>query len=213
MKDKVAHIREEYDRFTLDIADLNPNPILQFEYWFDEAVQANAPEPHAFVVSTVGANGKPTGRVVLLRNATNYGFTFFTNYNSRKGQNIEANPYASATFFWQPLQRQVRIEGRIAKLSAEESDEYFNSRPRQSQIGAWASAQSAELESREALEQRYEQLVKEYEGKTIPRPPFWGGYSIMPTQIEFWQGRESRLHDRFLYTFENNNWTIKRLNP
>lgn len=213
MKDKVVDLREEYNKDSLDIKDLAQNPIVQFEYWFDEAVGANLPEPHAFMVSTVNTEGKPSARIVLLRNADENGFTFFTNYNSRKGQDIEAKPYASATFFWQQLQRQVRIEGTIEKVSAQESDEYFASRPRESQIGAWASNQSQVLESREALEQRVASLTKEYEGKDIPRPPHWGGYRIKPTQIEFWQGRPSRLHDRFLYILDNNNWTINRLNP
>lgn len=213
MKDKVVDLREEYNKDSLDIKDLAQNPIVQFEYWFDEAVGANLPEPHAFMVSTVNTEGKPSARIVLLRNADENGFTFFTNYNSRKGHDIEAKPYASATFFWQQLQRQVRIEGTIEKVSAQESDEYFASRPRESQIGAWASNQSQVLESREALEQRVASLTKEYEGKDIPRPPHWGGYRIKPTQIEFWQGRASRLHDRFLYTLDNNNWTINRLNP
>lgn len=213
MKDKVVDLREEYNKDSLDIKDLAQNPIVQFEYWFDEAVGANLPEPHAFMVSTVNTEGKPSARIVLLRNADENGFTFFTNYNSRKGHDIEAKPYASATFFWQQLQRQVRIEGTIEKVSVQESDEYFASRPRESQIGAWASNQSQVLESREALEQRVASLTKEYEGKDIPRPPHWGGYRIKPTQIEFWQGRPSRLHDRFLYTLDNNNWKINRLNP
>lgn len=213
MKDKVSGIREEYDKNTLEIADLSPNPIVQFEYWFDEAVQSGAAEPHAFVVSTADANGHPAGRVVLLRNATDEGFSFFTNYSSRKGHDIEANPSACATFFWQALQRQVRIEGTIEKLSAAESDEYFASRPRESQIGAWASHQSEVLNSRQELEERFAKLTAEYEGRTIPRPPHWGGYIIRPSRIEFWQGRPSRLHDRFLYIFENNKWSINRLNP
>ncbi len=213
MKDKVAGLREEYDKDTLDIKDLNADPVIQFEYWFDEAVQANVPEPHAFTISTVDTMGKPSGRIVLLRNATKDGFTFFTNYNSRKGQDMEANPHVCATFFWQQVQRQVRVEGTIEKLTAAESDEYFASRPRESQIGAWASNQSEVLESREALEERTSQITMQYEGQTVPRPPHWGGYRIKPTEIEFWQGRASRLHDRFLYILENENWKINRLNP
>lgn len=213
MKDKVAHLREDYDKDTLDIKDLNPNPIVQFEYWFDQAVGANVPEAHAFMVSTVNAAGKPSARIVLLRNADERGFTFFTNYNSRKGHDIDANPHASATFFWQQLQRQVRVEGIIEKVEAADSDAYFASRPRESQIGAIASAQSEPLESREALEQRVADLTQQYEGQTIPRPEHWGGYRIKPTAIEFWQGRASRLHDRFLYTLEGEKWGITRLNP
>jgi pyridoxamine 5'-phosphate oxidase len=213
MKDKVENLRIDYDKDTLDIKDLNPDPIIQFEYWFDEAVQANVPEPHAFTFSSVGAYGKPTSRIVLLRNATAGGFSFFTNYNSRKGHNIDINPNVCANFFWQQLQRQVRVEGIIEKLDAAASDEYFATRPRESQIGAWASNQSEVLESREALEERTAQLTKQYEGQTIPRPPHWGGYRIIPTAIEFWQGRPSRLHDRFLYTLEGTKWTISRLNP
>lgn len=213
MKDKVAHLREDYDKDTLDIKDLNPNPIVQFEYWFDEAIGANVPEAHAFMVSTVNAAGKPSARIVLLRNADERGFTFFTNYNSRKGHDIEANPHASASFFWQQLQRQVRVEGIIEKVEAADSDAYFASRPRESQIGAIASEQSEPLESREALEQRVADLTQQYEGQTIPRPEHWGGYRIKPTAIEFWQGRPSRLHDRFLYTLEGEKWGIVRLNP
>ncbi len=213
MKDKVAHLREDYDKDTLDIKDLNPNPIVQFEYWFDEALGANVPEAHAFMVSTVNAAGKPSARIVLLRNADERGFTFFTNYNSRKGHDIKANPHASASFFWQQLQRQVRVEGIIEKVEAAESDAYFASRPRESQIGAIASAQSEPLQSREALEHRVADLTQQYEGQTIPRPEHWGGYRIKPTAIEFWQGRASRLHDRFLYTLEGTKWGITRLNP
>lgn len=213
MKDKVENLRIDYNKDTLDIKDLNADPIVQFEYWFDEAMGANIPEPHAFMISTVDAEGKPSSRIVLLRNADQNGFVFFTNYKSRKGHNIEVNPNVCATFFWHDLQRQVRIEGTIEKISAAESDEYFATRPRESQIGAWASNQSEVLESREALEERTAQLTAQYEGQTVPRPPHWGGYRIKPTAIEFWQGRASRLHDRFLYTLEGGNWDIKRLNP
>lgn len=213
MKDKVAHLREEYDKDTLEIHDLNTDPIAQFEYWFDEAVQANIPEPHAFTICTVNSQGQPSARVVLLRNATQAGFSFFTNYHSRKGHDVEVNPHVSASFFWQALQRQVRVEGIITKLTEQENDEYFASRPRESQIGAWASNQSEELQSREELEQRVADLIKQYEGQTVPRPPHWGGYRIKPTAVEFWQGRPSRLHDRFLYTLDGKKWSIKRLNP
>lgn len=213
MKDKVENLRIDYNKDTLDIKDLNADPIVQFEYWFDEAMGANIPEPHAFMISTVDAEGKPSSRIVLLRNADQNGFVFFTNYNSRKGHNIDVNPNVCATFFWHDLQRQVRVEGTIEKISATESDAYFATRPRESQIGAWASNQSEVLESREALEERTAELTLQYEGQTVPRPPHWGGYRIKPTAIEFWQGRASRLHDRFLYTLESDNWNIKRLNP
>ena len=213
MKDKVENLRVDYDKDTLDIKDLNADPVVQFEYWFDEAMGAAVPEPHAFMIATVDGEGKPSARIVLLRNADQNGFVFFTNYNSRKGHNVEINPNVSATFFWQELQRQVRVEGTIEKISAAESDDYFASRPRESQIGAWASNQSEELASREALEQRIADLTQQYEGQTVPRPPHWGGYRIKPNRVEFWQGRPSRLHDRFLYNLQNGSWTIKRLNP
>jgi pyridoxamine 5'-phosphate oxidase len=213
MKDKVENLRIDYDKDTLDIKDLNADPVVQFEYWFDEAMGANVPEPHAFMISTVDGDGKPSSRIVLLRNADQNGFVFFTNYKSRKGHNIDVNPHVCATFFWHDLQRQVRVEGTIEKISAAESDEYFATRPRESQIGAWASNQSEVLESREALEERTAELTLQYEGQTVPRPPHWGGYRIKPTSVEFWQGRASRLHDRFLYTLEGTKWQISRLNP
>lgn len=213
MKDLVADIRKDYTLKTLDITDLNPNPISQFRLWMEEAIHAQVPEVNAFVLSTVSAEGKPSGRVVLLRDGNESGFSFFTNYLSRKGEDIAATPYASATFFWEPLQRQVRIAGTIEKLSATDSDEYFASRPRESQLGAWASHQSQILDTRQTLEERLIELDQQYKDQPIPRPPHWGGYLIKPTEIEFWQGRTSRLHDRFLYTLKGTSWGVVRLNP
>ncbi|MFN8355869.1 MAG: pyridoxamine 5'-phosphate oxidase [Spirosomataceae bacterium] len=210
----LAALRENYSRGSLDVTDVLTNPITQFERWFQEAVASQLPEPNAMHLATLGANGRPAGRVVLLKGIEPTGFTFYTNYESRKGQDLAQHPVAALTFFWVELERQVRIEGRIEKVAAADSDAYFAVRPRGSQLGAWASAQSTVLANREELVQRNEALEAEYEGKTIPRPPHWGGYRLLPDYMEFWQGRPSRLHDRIAYTLtESGIWTISRLSP
>lgn len=196
----------------LQESDLDSNPLKQFEKWFEEVLASGLEEPNAMVLSTVN-EGKPSARIVLLKDIDS-GFKFFTNYGSKKGQEIEENPQVALTFFWKELERQVRIEGVVEKVSAAESDEYFSSRPRGSQIGAWVSHQSAAIASREVLEATNAELEARFEGKEISRPAHWGGYRLIPTYMEFWQGRPSRLHDRLAYIKINrDNWKIERLSP
>ena len=206
-------IRKEYTYSQLEIDNLDIDPIVQFRYWLNDAMKANVSEPTAMVLSTVGTEGIPSSRVVLLKNLDHDGFTFFSNYESRKGIQIAHNPNASLLFFWPVIERQVRIEGRVAKTPRHISDEYFQSRPEGSKIGAWASPQSRTVPSREYLDnlqKDYEQLFK---SKLLERPENWGGYKLFPHTIEFWQGRENRLHDRFEYKINGNIWEIHRLAP
>ena len=210
---EIAALRENYTKGSLDVEDASSSPIEQFQIWFDEAVSSQLLEPNALLLSTVSNQGKPSARIVLLKGLDN-GFKFYTNYLSRKGTELIENPNACITFFWAELERQVRIEGLMEKVSAEESDEYFQSRPRGSQIGAWTSNQSMVIENREILEDREKYLIAKFGDNPIPRPPHWGGYRLVPTYIEFWQGRPSRLHDRIAYTSsENGEWKIERLSP
>ena len=182
--------------------------------WLEEAIQAEVAEPTAMVLSTVNAKGRPSARVVLLKDVSEQGLSFYTNYNSRKGRELDENPFAAVTIFWPALERQVRIEGKVVKLPPEASDTYFHSRPKGSQIGAWASPQSQEIESREALEEEDRKHTEQFKSaEVIPRPPHWGGYQLQPDRIEFWQGRPNRLHDRIVYEQQLNNWQIKRLAP
>lgn len=211
-KSYINSLRHDFTKQTLDKKDANSNPILQFEKWFKEAVDAKVNEPNAMSLSTVSADGKPSSRIVLLRNFDQQGFVFYTNYNSRKGAEIHTNPHAALLFFWPELERQVRIEGVLSKQTAEESNRYFDSRPRESKLGAWTSEQSKPIESRDILDQAYIENSNKYPGE-VPRPSFWGGYVLKPTNLEFWQGRASRLHDRILYTQEQNDWRIERLSP
>lgn len=216
MEDLRAYIntlRHDFAKQTLGKNDVNENPILQFGKWFKEAIDAKVNEPNAMTLATATAEGKPSARILLLRNFDENGFVFYTNYTSRKGGEILKNPYASLLFFWPELERQVRVEGRLTKQSAEESDKYFNTRPRESKLGAWTSEQSRVVASRKALDEEYEKMSQKYPGENVPRPIYWGGYILNPTSIEFWQGRPSRLHDRLLYTKENNSWKIERLAP
>lgn len=208
----LQNMREHYDSGILKEGDLFADPIKQFEKWFKEAVEGGVSEPNAMGLSTV-SNNRPSSRIVLLKGVDERGFVFYTNYDSRKGSEIEANPWISLNFFWQIQARQIRIEGRIEKVSTEESDEYFKTRPRESQLGAWASSQSTILRSRIDLENELERYIKTYENTEVPRPPHWGGYIVRPVRIEFWQGRESRLHDRFLYEHHNEGWMVFRLSP
>jgi pyridoxamine 5'-phosphate oxidase len=210
----LADLRINYSRGALDAADVDPNPIRQFETWFAQALDAKLPEPNAMTLATVDSSGRPSARIVLIKGVDERGFVFFTNYESRKGREIAGNPHASLLFHWIELERQVRIEGKIVKTSDAESDTYYASRPLGSRIGAWASDQSQPLDSRETLEAREREMVAKY-GEEPPRPPHWGGYRVVPDVIEFWQGRPSRLHDRIVYSREgaDSSWHITRLAP
>lgn len=214
-KTTVADLREDYRLHTLDIKDVLENPIDQFEKWFEEAHESQIPEPNAMTLATCSPDGKPSARVILLKGYDASGFHFYTNYNSRKGKEMALMPYAALVFCWLGLERQVRIEGMVRKMKPEESLAYFQSRPRGSQIGAWTSPQSKVIENREALETLQTNIEKEYEDQEIlPIPPYWGGYRVIPTIIEFWQGRSSRLHDRIRYTLQSDkSWKIERLAP
>jgi pyridoxamine 5'-phosphate oxidase len=208
-----SSLRKEYTRAGLDKADLDPDPIVQFHEWFGTVIEADLHEPNAMILATASTDGKPSARTVLLKGYDERGFVFYTNYEGRKANEIEANPMCALLFYWGELERQVRIEGRASRLSGEESDAYFAGRPRGSRLGAWASEQSRPVEDRSVLEERVRALEEEYEGREIPRPPFWGGYLVEPEEIEFWQGRENRLHDRLVYRREDEAWRIERLQP
>lgn len=213
MPSTISDLRKEYTLNGLDTADVLADPIAQFRLWFNAALQANVPEPNAMYVSTVTEEGRPDGRIVLLKDILDTGFVFYTNYESRKGKELTSHPFAAITFFYQELERQVRIEGRVEKVSPEQSDDYFNSRPRGSQLGAWVSNQSSVIENRDVLATRQRELEARFADQPVPRPPHWGGYQVIPDLIEFWQGRPSRLHDRIRYRKENDNWIIERLAP
>jgi pyridoxamine 5'-phosphate oxidase len=207
-------LRREYTQRGLREEDLTPDPFTQFGDWFDQVAQADIREPNAMTLATATPDGKPSARMVLLKGMDARGFTFFTNYESRKGAELTVNPQAALVFFWVQLERQVRVEGRVERLSTAESDEYFASRPEGSQLGAWASQQSAVLPDRGALEARYEERRAQYEGLEVPRPPFWGGFRLIPETVEFWQGRANRLHDRLRYRRQDDgSWMIERLSP
>ena len=209
----VAHLRKEYSHASLSEEDVDPDPIKQFTKWFDEAIKAKIPEPTAMSVATATAKGRPSSRILLIKEFNERGFVWYTNYASRKGHELLENPYAALLFHWVELERQVRIEGHVERIAAAESDAYFHSRPLQSRLGANASLQSHPVADRHALEQQFAQVEKQY-GDHPPRPEHWGGYRLIPDSIEFWQGRSSRLHDRILYTrLSDGRWLHQRLQP
>jgi pyridoxamine 5'-phosphate oxidase len=209
----IEAIRTDYSLLELDEKQVNKNPLVQFSTWFEQAVRAGLEEVNAMTLATVGANGTPNARIVLLKDLEDNGFIFYTNYDSNKGRELAANPNASLVFFWPALQRQVRINGLVEKVSTETAENYFQSRPIGSQFGAWASPQSQVIADRKVLEQNLQSVVEKYKDQTIPKPSHWGGYKVIPTSIEFWQGRASRLHDRILYTKVGEEWKIERLAP
>lgn len=213
-RDEIQNIRNEYQASALSENDSNGDPIKQFEKWFNEALEADIYEPTAMTLATATTDGRPSARIVLLKGFDSAGFVFYTNYLSRKGKEIAKNPMGALIFFWKEMERQVRVEGIIEKLSKEDSERYFHTRPRGSQIGAVVSPQSQEIKNREELEEKWQQLETEYADKEVPKPSFWGGYILKPRLIEFWQGRRSRLHDRILYKkIDNKNWKKVRLAP
>ncbi len=215
MSKSIADIRKDYSLLSLDENEVSSNPFDQFTKWWDEAIIAEIDEVNAMALATAGIDAKPTARIVLLKGYTNEGFIFFTNYNSAKGQEIATNHHVALLFFWKELERQIRIEGAIEKISSEDSDTYFNSRPGGSKIGAWASPQSQVIPNRSLLEKNIEDLTEKYPDENlVPRPDNWGGYIVKPNLIEFWQGRSSRLHDRLQYSLiENGEWKRERLAP
>jgi len=212
-KENIQNLRQDYRAAQLLESDVEDNPILQFKKWFAEAISAQLYEPNVMTLATADSDGKPSARIVLLKDFDDNGFVFYTNYESRKGQDLIENPQAALVFFWAELERQVRIEGVVSKVDAQTSADYFHSRPIGSQIGAMASPQSQIINDRTLLENKVRELAAEYEGREIPRPLHWGGYLVEPTFIEFWQGRSSRLHDRIAYDLVDGSWIINRLAP
>jgi pyridoxamine 5'-phosphate oxidase len=211
---KLDDIRRDYLQGGLNRENLDANPLMQFEHWMSQSVEADLnADPTAMILATVDTSGQPSQRVVLLKGLTRDGFVFYTNYDSHKGQDIAANPRVSLHFPWLPLERQVIVYGQAKKLSETQSEAYFHSRPRASQVGAWTSHQSQSIESRGALDAAFQAMTERFGNDEIPLPPFWGGYCVAPERIEFWQGRSGRLHDRFMYQLERNVWTVKRLQP
>jgi len=209
----LSNIRKSYDKGALEMADINSDPIAQFQAWLNEALETDILEPTAMTLATATVDGRPSARMVLLKGVDEQGFRFYTNYDSRKGEELSANPYAALALYWDELERQVRIEGKVERVSREASEAYFKSRPYGSQIGALASHQSEVLASREPLEKRTQDLQERYNEGEVPLPEFWGGYLLRPTAIEFWQGRPSRLHDRLKYVLKGDSWQVVRLSP
>ncbi|MDD2300671.1 MAG: pyridoxamine 5'-phosphate oxidase [Fermentimonas sp.] len=206
-------MRQEYAAGSLNEKGMASDPIQEFEEWMDAAISAGLSEPNAMTIASATPDGKPSARVVLLKEFNHEGFVFFTNYNSRKGKELKSNPFAAILFDWHDIERQVRIEGRVEKLSEEDSDEYFNSRPESAKIGAWASPQSRVVKDRDELEKLQEEIEDQFEELPVHRPAHWGGYLVRPTCIEFWQGRPNRMHDRIVYYKTEEGWTMHRLAP
>ena len=210
----IADIRREYARARLDEAHVNPDPVVEFDRWFTQAREAKVPEPNAMTLATATREGAPSARIVLLKGYDERGFVFFTDYRSRKGTELEQNPQASLVFFWPELERQVRIIGTVERTSAQESEEYFRTRPRGSRLGAWVSHQSRVIPSRAQLESGLRQVKERFPTDDVPLPPHWGGYRLRPQEVEFWQGREDRLHDRIRYLRKKGGgWQLERLSP
>ena len=213
LSQQISQLRRDYVSQPFDESHVVSDPFGQFRHWFEEALKAEQPDVEAMTLSTSAGNGRISGRIVLLKGFDASGFVFFSNYESRKSRELMENPQAALTFYWHTLNRQVRIEGQIEKASRQESEEYFRTRPRGSQIGAWASPQSEEILQREVLDQRVAEIEAQFADGEIPCPPFWGGWRLKPDHIEFWQGRESRLHDRIVYHKQGEAWRILRLAP
>jgi pyridoxamine 5'-phosphate oxidase len=213
LSQQIANMRREYISQPFNKDQVDRDPINQFKKWFDEAVRSEQPDPEAMTLSTATMDGRVTARIVLLKGCDERGFVFFTNYESRKSRELMSNPRAALTFYWHALHRQIRIEGGVRKVDPDESEAYFQTRPRGSQIGAWASPQSEEIVDRAFLEQKVSEIEARFNEHPLDCPPFWGGFRVTPERIEFWQGRENRLHDRILYTLQDDVWRISRLAP
>lgn len=213
LREHINKLREDFTRGTLNEAHVDPQPDVQFQHWLQQAVDAKINEVQAVHLATVSLDGRPSSRIMYLREFENNNYSFYTNYNSKKSLELANNPHAALTFFWPDLERQIRIEGLVEKVSEDQSNAYFNERPYESKIGAWASNQSHKLSSREELEGKLQELKKQFTPETIQRPPFWGGFVLQANYYEFWQGRKSRLHDRICYELTNGTWLTKRLNP
>ena len=213
INEHIKSLRTDYNLENLDESTAFKDPFMQFGEWMKKAVTEKVNEPNAMSLATVSQNGKPSSRIVLLRNFDSTGFVFYTNYESHKARELMMNGHAALNFFWPELHRQVRIEGISVRISEAESDAYFDSRPRESQLGAWVSQQSSRVSSRAEMDQKYDATSLQYEGKPVKRPPFWGGFRVIPDSFEFWQGRPSRLHDRLQYRLEGNSWVLQRLYP
>jgi len=213
INNNISNPRNTYSLKELSEESVSSNPIEQFTIWMNEAIESKLLEPNAMILATASKKGIPSARTVLLKGFDEKGFVFYTNYKSSKARDLDENPNAALLFLWAELERQIRISGKVVQVSREVSEHYFHSRPREHQLGTWASWQSRVLENRNELEKRFEEMKKRFEDKEIPLPPFWGGYQVIPQRIEFWQGRESRLHDRICYTLIDGKWKIERLSP